>query len=580
MPEVPESMAQASARARQQQKVEELCAASIRALTNEAHLHFRGGRLHRGARLLPPFGPHLHPSLERDDFASFRGASDAMALRLTLSDADLHRQLQPEAAIERSVFELLEQLRVESLVPEAWPGVRHNLSHRFARWAQSFVDMGLADSQRGILLFTLALTVRSRLTAESMDEHLSDMIETTRGALSSRIGQEVAALRRCRDDQRAYAEHARVMARTVADMLQENASDDEGERQQQERDADARLGFGLLLPIDGEGGEHLGLADSGVSRVLLDAPDGYRVFTRDYDRELHAGDLVRPALLAELRDKLDARIAAQGVNLHRLARQLKTLLALPQTDGWDGAQEEGRIDGRSLARLVASPTERRLFKQERSEPVADCLVTFLIDCSGSMKAQIETVATIVDVMARCLEMAGVQSEVLGYTTMAWNGGKARRDWLRAGSPMHPGRLNEVCHLIIKSAHTSWRRARRSMAAMLKADLFREGIDGEAVDWAVARMGNAQRRRILLVFGDGSPMDTATHLVNDAHYLDHHLRDVVQRHEASGQVEICGIGVGLDLSPYYARSQALDLSVAPGNRVFQEIMDAMTGHHRR
>jgi cobaltochelatase CobT len=336
------------------------------------------------------------------------------------------------------------------------------------------------------------------------------------------------------------------------------------------------------MDLDPEsGGAGLALAESGTSRVLEDASDGYRVFTRAYDREVEAASLVRAALLAEYRERLDVRIAAQGVNVGRLARQLKALLATPQADGWDGAQEDGRIDGRRLAQLVASPTERRLFRAERIEPVADCLVTFLIDCSGSMKGQIESVAMIVDVFVRALETAGVPSEVLGFTTGAWNGGRARRDWLRAGRPKHPGRLNEVCHLVFKAADTPWRRARRSLAALLKGDLFREGVDGEALDWAVSRMdGRPERRRLLLVVSDGSPMDTATNLANDEHYLDHHLRQVVQRHEAAGTVEIGGIGIGLDLSPYYGRAQAIDLASEVPNQVFREVLELIGGRRRR
>lgn len=573
-------MSQAQLRARQQQRVEELCAASIRALAGDADLHFRGGRLHRAGRLLPPFGPHLHPSLETDDFGSFRGAADGIALRLARSDAALHRSLAPADPVARLIFDLLEQLRVESLAPDAMPGVKRNLAHRFARWSQGCIDSGLTESARGILLFTLAQTVRTRLTAEPMPEHTADLIETTRGMLTRRIAHALAGLRRHRDDQRAYAPHALAIAKAVAALLA-SRDDERGEADDERDQDDGRAGFRMLMAFDGEGDDGIALAGSGTSRVLEQSGDGYRVFTRAYDRELDAASLVRTALLAEFRSRLDARIAAQGVNLGRLARQLKALLATPQADGWDGAQEDGRIDGRRLAQLVASPTERRLFRQDRIEPLADCLVSFLIDCSGSMKGQIEAVAMIVDVLVRALEMAGVPSEVLGFTTGAWNGGRARRDWLRAGRPLHPGRLNEVDHLVFKSADAPWRRARRGIAALLKADLFREGVDGEAVDWAVARMqGRPERRRILLVVSDGSPMDTATNLANDAHYLDHHLRDVVQRHEAAASAEIGGIGVGLDLSPYYARSQALDLSAPPGNRVFQEILEVIAGQRRR
>ncbi|MBU1357153.1 MAG: cobalt chelatase, partial [Gammaproteobacteria bacterium] len=275
------------------------------------------------------------------------------------------------------------------------------------------------------------------------------------------------------------------------------------------------------------------------------------------------------------------RIAGQGANIARLARELRALLAVPERDGWDGGQEEGHIDGRRLAQLIASPTERRLFRTERLEPLADCAVSFLIDCSGSMKEHAESVALLVDVLARALEQAGVASEILGFTTGAWNGGRAQRDWLRAGKPAHPGRLNERSHIVFKSADTPWRRSRNSVAALLKSDLFREGFDGEAVDWACSRLlARDEARKLLLVISDGSPMDSATHLANDAHYLDHHLREVVARHEQDGRIEIAGIGVGLDLSPYYSRSHVLDIASSVGNAVFREVIELMAGRHRR
>ena len=192
------------------------------------------------------------------------------------------------------------------------------------------------------------------------------------------------------------------------------------------------------------------------------------------------------------------------------------MLAEPTHDGWEGAQEEGRIDGARLAQLIISPAERRLFRADRIEPVAHTALSFLIDCSGSMKTHAEPVAMLVDVMARALEMAGATSEILGFTTGAWNGGRAMRDWKRAGQPRHPGRLNERCHLIFKDADTPWRRARPAIGALLKADLFREGVDGEAVDWACARLHDRpEPRKILVVISDGCPMDSATQLANDA-----------------------------------------------------------------
>jgi len=567
-------------RVRQEELVAELCAGVVRAFSGERDLHFRGQRLHRGRMALPWFAPHLHPSPDTDDFASFRGVADGLALRLTASDAALHQSLRPEEPVERMLFEMLEQFRAEAMAPEAMVGMRHNLRHRHEQWSLAFHHSGLTDTARGLLLYAVAQICRARVNGEQVVEETEDMLEATRFALAPLIGHALAGLRKDRADQAAYAVHARAIARIVAAMLHE-AGDGDSEAARDAHVDDKRSVFSLVADMDQEIVERFATAESGRSEVLEGAGGAYRVFTDAYDREHDAATLARKEVLAGHREKLDRRIAAQGVNIARLARELRALLAEPERDGWDGAQEEGLVDGRRLAQLVASPTERRLFRTERMEPLADCIVTFLIDCSGSMKEHAEPVAMMVDVFARALEQAGVACEVLGFTTGAWNGGRPQREWVRAGRPPHPGRLNERCHIVFKAAATPWRRARPAMAALLKADLFREGIDGEAVDWACMRLRQrGEARKLLMVISDGSPMDSATHLANDAHYLDHHLRDVVARQEQRGDIEIAGIGVGLDLSPCYSRSHVLDLANPSGNTIFREVIGLMAGRHRR
>jgi cobaltochelatase CobT len=578
----PASASAMQRRVRQEELVAELCAGVVRAFSGERDLHFRGRRLHRGRVALPWFAPHLHPSPETDDFASFRGVADGLALRLSKSDAVVHDSLRPEEPVERMLFEMLEQFRVEAMAPETMAGMRRNLRHRHEQWSLAFHHSGLTDTARGLLLYAVAQICRARVTGQQVVEETEDMLEATRFALAPLIGHALAGLRRDRNDQPAYAVHALAIARTVAAMLHD-AGEEGGSAARDPHVDDKRSVFSLVADMDQEIVERFTTAESGRSAVLDEAAGAYRVFTTAYDREHDAAALARKEVLAGHREKLDRRIAAQGVNIARLARELRALLADPERDGWDGGQEEGLIDGRRLAQLVASPAERRLFRTERMAPVADCVVTFLIDCSGSMKEHAESVAMMVDVFARALEQAGVTSEVLGFTTGAWNGGRPQREWVRAGRPPHPGRLNERCHIVFKAAATPWRRARPAMAALLKADLFREGIDGEAVDWACARLRQrSEARKLLLVISDGSPMDSATHLANDAHYLDHHLRDVVARQEQRRDIAIAiaGIGVGLDLSPYYSRSHVLDLASSSGNAIFREVTGLMAGQHRR
>jgi cobaltochelatase CobT len=198
-----------------------------------------------------------------------------------------------------------------------------------------------------------------------------------------------------------------------------------------------------------------------------------------------------------------------------------------------------------------------------------------------MRQHIESIAMLVDVMARALEMAEVPCEVLGFSTGAWNGGRAMKDWQRAGRPPHPGRLNETTQLVFKEADTSWRHARRDIAALLRADQFREGVDGEALAWAATRLRTrSEPRKLLVAISDGCPMDGATQLANDAHYLDHHLQQVAGRIETDGDIELAAIGVGLDLSPYYGHCQAVDLDGGLGNALFQDLITLIGRRSRR
>lgn len=569
--------------ARRAARGEALCAATVRALTGDAALHYSGSRLCRNMRPLPLHAPHLQTlPTPHDPFRSLRGAADGAALRLRHSDAALHRSLLPDSPLERLVFELLEQLRCETFVPPGMPGIAKNLRERFEAWSRAMHETGVADSHVGLLLYTVAQMSWSRLTTYPVIEETEGLIEATRMAIAPRIGGALAGMRRTRADQAAFAVYARELAAEIAAMIRSASGEAaDADTKDEEDQKGVRNAFSLFLDFDEKEEDGITLAHSGDSRVLKASEQGYRVFTTRYDREVYAGALVRRALLTEFRERLDERIVAQAINVPRLARALKAALAVPQRDGWSFGEEQGRIDGRRLAQLVSSPAERRLFRLEKHTLIAESMVSFLIDCSGSMKAQIESVGMIVDVLSRALDAAGVTNEILGFTTGAWNGGRARTDWLARGKPPFPGRLNEVSHLIFKDAVTSWRRARTDIASLFKADLFREGVDGEAVTWACERLrSRVANRRLLIVISDGSPMDAATNQINDEHYLDHHLREVVAQQQARGDVEVLGLGVGLDLSPYYRNSLALDLTASPDMTMFAKLVDWIGSGGRR
>lgn len=553
---------------RRRQRLEELSAASIRVLAEDAQLTWRRQVLHRGDRPLPAYAPHLRVASSVRDLATLRGIGDAHALRLRYSDPVLFRQACPEPPVERLLFELLEQLRCETQVPVELPGVRANVQERFLKWSHEFHQAGMADTDLGILVYTVAQMAWSRLNARPVLAETEDLIEVTRGSIAPLIGTSLAGLRRHRDDQVAYTPHAQELAHIVAASVQD-ALEHQGERQEAGREFDQALA--LLLDFDDEPMEGPASAPSGDSRVFRETGSVYQIFTTQFDQEVDADGQVRADLLRDYRHRLDGLVSEQGVNRSRLRHLLLHALASPQRDGRDDAQEEGQIDGRRLAHLVSSPAERRLFTRERYRYRAHCAVTLLVDCSGSMKEHIPSVAALVDILTRELEQAGALTEVLGFTTGAWNGGRAYREWLRRGRPAMPGRLNEVCYRIFKSGERSWRQSRASIAALFKPDLYREGIDGEAVQWAAARLlSRDQPRRLLVVISDGCPMDTATALTNDAFYLDNHLKQVVSQLERTGQIEIRGVGVGLDLSPFYRLNVAIDVTQGLQNQAFYDI----------
>lgn len=566
-------MSGAAARALRRQQVEELCAASIRALAGDPLLHLRHQRLYRETEPCPVSAPHLRLSAEEDDYASFRGASDGLALRSLHSDTSLHSRLRPEDDVPAMVFDMLEQFRVEALAPTTLPGVTANLRHRHRTWSAAFRRSGLVETHTGLLLYTLAQVCRSRVSGEPVDPESDELIEAPRFALAPLVGVHLDQLRSRVHEQGRYA----VPARAIADLVAGLVDDGQDETEQSTGPRNAFTLFVAALDEDAAPP----LAPSGDSRTLGGSADGYRVFTRAFDSQVNGVDLARPAAMRELRLRLDGLVSDLGVNLGRLTAELLRLLADPVHDGWDADREEGRVDGRRLARLVTSPDERRLFREPRVEPVADCVVTFLMDCSGSMRRCHETLAALLDVLARALDRAGVATEVLGFTTSAWNGGRAMREWVRKGRQDHPGRLNERRHLVFKDAETPWRRARTGIAALLREDLYREGIDGEAVQWAVDRLqARPEANKVLLVVSDGSPMDSATNLANDEHYLDQHLRQVVAAVEAAGEVRVCGLGVGLDLSPFYPRCGALDLDASTGTDMIRTVLELLAGHRRR
>lgn len=627
--------------AQRQQQLEWLAGSVLRALSARPGWHF-GQRHVRGAdgRPLPWTPPHLHLD-PRHGLETWRAAADGIAMRQHIHGADtasartpgnapvhapqpvpddatavflqppdepppvvphpfpidahtvpgdtpargshahgnarIHAAHAPSDTLERMLYEWFEQLRIESLVPAHLPGVRANLQRHFERWTLEFHDSPLIDTHLGLLLFSVCQMLWARLQRRSAPEEVLDTMEATRANLAPVLGEDFQAMVRHAGDISRYAPASARLARIVARLI------GDAQREAQAFPANRRQdsgGFHLWLDDDPESDASLPVAESlGPARHPDEVLQRYRVFTREFDQEIDAASRVRSALLTEFRQRLDRALHELNPPLARLARQLQALTARPADTGRRFQQEEGRVDGRQLARLLASPTESRIFFQDDSRPVSDCAITLLIDCSGSMKAHAPSLALLADMLARIAGMVQIPVEILGFTTASWHGGKATKAWRQAGSPALPGRLAERQHLVFKTFEQHWRRRRLAFASLLKLDLYREGLDGEAVQWATQRLlMRSARRRILWVISDGCPMEGATSQANTPDYLDSHLQAAVRQANAQG-VETTGIGLGLDLSAFYPQRLAVEPDTLLHTRTLQALIHTLARHHR-
>jgi cobaltochelatase CobT len=293
------------------------------------------------------------------------------------------------------------------------------------------------------------------------------------------------------------------------------------------------------------------------NRPLGDLPPqfDYKAWTTAHDEEVAALELCDEDELTRLRTYLDQQLTHLQGAVTKLANRLQRRLMAQQNRSWDFDQEEGILDAARLARIVVSPGTSLSYKVEQETDFRDTVVTLLIDNSGSMRGRPISIAAIcADIMARTLERCGVKTEILGFTTRAWKGGQARETWLAAGRPPAPGRLNDLRHIIYKKADEPWRRARKSLGLMMREGLLKENIDGEALLWAHNRLvGRPEERKILMVISDGAPVDDSTLSVNHGAYLERHLRQVINWIEARSPVELCAIGIGHDVTRYYAKA---------------------------
>ena len=552
-------------------------------------------------------------NLPREQAIEARGFADSFALRLRHHDEGLHGKGAPPEPIARACYDAIEQVRYEAIGATRYAGIRDNLNSAVAMRTATDPIVRADEAKDVPLPSALSLMLREALTGEPVPERARKAVDLVREDILAKIGTDMDGLVDVLDDQRAFQDLTLDILRdldlTLPDTPEptdaEDGEDEEGESPEDQDDTDEE-DEGAAEPqasdarSDVTDGEAEGDADQEVegeqqmsdgepeddgeegmqpvrpNRPWTDFPETfeYTAYTEKFDEEIEAAELCDLDELERLRTYLDSQLAGlQGV-VTRLANRLQRRLMAQQNRSWDFDQEEGMLDAARLTRVVVSPGHALSYKIERDTEFKDTVVTLLIDNSGSMRGRPISIAAIsADILARTLERCGVKTEILGFTTRAWKGGQSREMWLSDGRPANPGRLNDLRHILYKKADEPWRRARRNLGLMMREGLLKENIDGEALLWAHDRLlRRSEDRRILMVISDGAPVDDSTLSVNQAGFLESHLRKVIDWIEKQSPVQLAAIGIGHDVTRYYKRSVTIMDVEQLGGTIIEQLAD--------
>jgi cobaltochelatase CobT len=561
-------------------------ASAVRSLAGEPHLEVNYSAEPPSLKGMKARLPLPSRNLPPSEVAVVRGQGDAFALRLAYHKDSLHQKYRPRASDAAAVFDAAEQARVEAIGTRAMKGVAANLTAGLeARLGASGIAK-VRTRAEAPLAEVMALLVRERLTGLPPPECARTAVASWRDWIEERAGADLDRIQAAYRDQKSFARLTRSILKDLQ-MAEDLGQDTESEGSksgepelvpQEQPDADA----GKAEPTDAKEseteGEDSDEASAEIRAEQTTAPSddqrnagerqwrqeqpfsrqdqwGYRIFATQFDETVAATDLCDADELTRLRNFLDQQLQTMQGIVARLANKLQRLLLAQQNRSWEFDIEEGMLDSARLPRVIIDPMHPLSYKREKEMNFRDTVVTLLLDNSGSMRGRpIMVAAMCADILARTLERCAVKVEILGFTTRAWKGGQSREKWIAEGKPPNPGRLNDLRHIIYKSADEPWRRTRRNLGLMMREGLLKENIDGEALMWAHQRLiARLEQRRILMVISDGAPVDDSTLSVNTGNYLERHMRHVISDIEQKSAIELVAIGIGHDVTRYYRRA---------------------------
>jgi len=529
----------------------------------------------------------------RREMKNLRGIADTLALKWRYHDSGLHTAQRPAHAVAQSIYEAAEQARVECIGAKTFEGIRKNLNAHLNRHYEEMGYTQVTHRQESHLPEVLKLMIRQALTGEKPPESAKNVVSLWQDWVEEKAGSELRSLADVERDQEQYGSILLDILQKLdiepsqahknqededeepdqsslledKDQQDESTTQDSGPQDTEEGDDDSSQEQEIESDVTLQELQDA-LSQMDLPGISSDDQDGlnfdesdasrYQIFTEQHDETIPAQDLVPDEELATLFQKLEDQVKPYESLVIRLANRLLRKLQAKQQRSWSFNEEDGLLDPARLARLITDPLSPLSYKREIDSNFQDTVITLLLDNSGSMRGRpILITAITASILARTLERCGVKTEILGFTTRSWKGGQSRDAWVSEGKPENPGRLNDLRHIIYKSADQPWRRQRRNLGLMLKEGMLKENIDGEALLWGWSRLlMRPEQRRILTVISDGAPVDDSTLSVNPPHYLDQHLKETIRMIERKSDVELLAIGIGHDVTKYYENSITL------------------------
>ena len=561
---------------------------TMRALSGEEELDISfgpGAPSARGNRVRIPL-PALGSS--EAEINAVRGIGDEFALKFKHHNDELHSRYAPRGGAAQEMFQLIEDARVASIGTMKMEGVAKNLdAHLEAQCQQAAFD-SLTEQTEAPLSVAVGLIVRQRLTGRSLPDSAENLVRFWRDHVLEHAGEHIDALRDHVGNQAQFAEMCRDIIADLGlpaefedplegDTDQEDIETvDESDESESEFSPEDVVMDDEAMAEEGVEGEasmmdmdsDMDMDEAGAEADPDESPESlideagriavdvnYEAYSSKFDEIIRAEELCDSEEMIRLRQLLDQQLQALHHATSKLANRLQRKLMAKQNRTWEFDLEEGVLDAARLSQVIVDPSNPLIYKQEKEMKFRDTVVTLLIDSSGSMRGRSITIAAMcADILGRTMERCSVRVEILGFTTRAWRGGVSREHWINEGKPSNPGRLNDVRHIIYKAADDTWSRTKRNLGLMMREELLKENIDGEALIWAHNRIvSRNEQRKVLMVISDGLPVDNSTLLVNPSNYLEQHLKYAIDMIENHSPVELVAIGIGHDVTHHYNRA---------------------------